>query len=295
MPWKASLETSKKTIVSFFDERRPRAYRIADIRSILGREREAWVLPARVRASQLMALLQDEGALREVTLRPEVTEYRDITRYVWGACTPLEIASTLKESGYLTHGTAVFLHGLTDQVPRTIYINYEQTPKPPPSSPLTQASINRAFKGKQRSSRYTFQLEGNRYTILSGKHTAGYGVEEMQGPSGEALRVAGLERTLVDIVVRPAYAGGLYQVFEAYRAARERDVSVARVLATLRALDYRYPYHQSIGFLMERAGFDAKKLERLRKLDTEFDFYLGYGIEEPEFDSSWRVFYPQGF
>lgn len=294
MPKKSALETSKRAIVSSFDKRRPRAYRLADIRSLLAQQREAWKLPASTRASQLISALAGEGGLRQVKLRPEVTDYRDITRYVWGACTPLEIASTIKESGYLSHGTAVFLHGLTEQVPRTIYVNCEQTPKPSPDGPLSQEGIKRSFKGKQRTSRYTFQLEGNRYTILSGKNTKGYGVEEIAGPSGETLRVTGLERTLVDIVVRPAYAGGLYQVLEAYKAARERDVSVSRVLAALRALDYKYPYHQSIGFLMERAGFSAKGLKRLRNLGADFDFYLGYGMEDPGFDESWRVFFPEG-
>jgi predicted transcriptional regulator of viral defense system len=295
MPKKPALETSKRTIASSFDKRRPRVYRLADIRSLLEQQREAWKLPANTRASQLISALEEEGGLRQVKLRPEVADYRDMTRYVWGACTPLEIASTIKESGYLTHGTAVFLHGLTEQVPRTIYINCEQTPKPSPDGPLTQEGITRSFKGRQSASRYTFHLEGSRYTILSGKNTKGYGVEEMVGPSGETLRVTGLERTLVDIVVRPAYAGGLYQVLDAYKAARERDVSVSRVLAALRALDYKYPYHQSIGFLMERAGFGAKGLQRLRDLGTDFDFYLDYGMEAPDFDESWRVFCPQGF
>jgi hypothetical protein len=66
-------------------------------------------------------------------------------------------------------------------------------------------------------------------------------------------------------------------------------------LATLRTLDYVYPYHQSIGFLMERAGFGATKLKRLRELGSEFDFYLGYGLKDPVLDSSWRVFHPDGF
>ncbi len=294
MPKEPALETSRKTIVSSFNERRPRAYRLADIRSVLEEQRDAWKLPATTSAAQLIGALKDEGGLREVKLQPDVAEYRDITRYVWGACTPLEIASTLKESGYMSHGTAVFLHGLTEQLPRTLYVNHEQTPKPSPSTPLSKGGITRAFSGKQRASRNTFQLEGSRFTILSGKHTGSYGVEVMRGPSGEKLRVTGLERTLVDIVVRPAYAGGLFQVLEAYRGARERDVSVSRVLAALRALDYRYPYHQSIGFLMERAGFNSKGLKRLRDLGTEFDFYLGYGMKNPSFDESWRVFYPEG-
>jgi predicted transcriptional regulator of viral defense system len=237
-------------------------------------------------------MLEREELLREAQLHSD--EYRPITRYLWRGCTPIEIASTVRDAAYMSHGTAVFLHGLTQQLPRTFYVNYEQTPKPSPTGPLTQEAVDRAFKGKQRTSRYTWQFEINRFTVLSGKHTGQYGVEEMKGPSGEPLRVAGLERTLVDIAVRPTYAGGLYEVLEAYKSARERELSVSRILATLKALDYRYPYHQSIGFLMERAGFEPKSLKRLRDLGFKCKFYLGYDMKKPDFDDSWQLYIPQG-
>lgn len=287
-----ALDAARSVVVAFFEARRPRAYTHANLRAVISAQVPAWKLSVGTQASQVIALLEEEG-LREVELHSD--EYRDFARYLWRDCTPLEIASTLRRTGYLSHGTAVFLLGLTEQLPRTFYINHEQSPKPSPSGPLSQDAINRAFRAKQRSSRYSFQLEGYRYTILSGKNTGRYGVEEMQGPSGELLRVAGIERTLVDIAVRPAYAGGLYEVLEAFKNARERGVSLSRIVATLQALDYRYPYHQSIGFLMERAGFEPKQLERLREFGIQYDFYLGYGIDKPDFDSSWRIFIPQGF
>ncbi len=290
-----TLRSSKGPIISFFNERYPRSYRLADLRLLLRDQRSAWDLPPGTADSVLIDFLEEEGLLRKVRLSAEEGQYRGFTRYLWRGCTPLEIAGTLRENGYLSHGTAVFLHGLTEQDPRTLYVNYEQTPKPPPSQTLTQASLDRAFKGKQRVSRYTFQLEGHRYIILSGKNTGRYGVEEVRGPSGEPLQVTNVERTLVDIVVRPAYAGGLFQILEAYRTARERDVSVSRVLATLQALDYAYPYHQSIGFFMERAGFEAQELKPLRDLGLNFNFYLGYGLRDAVLDESWRVFHPQGF
>lgn len=56
-----------------------------------------------------------------------------------------------------------------------------------------------------------------------------------------------LERTLIDIAVRPNYAGGVHHVLEAYAAAKSR-VSVNVLLATLQKMEYVYPYHQVIGF-----------------------------------------------
>ncbi len=286
---------AKEEILSFFASHRPRALSESELASGVAEQAASWRLPPSAQLSKLIDLLTSEAGLERVRLRSEEDRYRDIPRFMMPGCTPLEVAGSLRPAGYLSHGTAAFLHGLGEQVPRTYYVNREQSPKPRSTTPLTQASLDRAFKRKQRTSRFTFHLEGNRFTILSGKNTQDFGVENLTGPSGELLRCTNLERTLVDIVVRPAYAGGLYQVLEVFEAARDRGVDPERIVEVLGELDYVYPYHQAIGFMMERAGFAKESLAPLEVLDREFKFYLGYKMNEPEFDPSWQVFYPQGF
>ena len=97
--------------------------------------------------------------------------------------------------------------------------------------------------------------------MISGKNTNRLGVEEIVGPNSERLQVTNLERTLIDIVVRPAYAAGIIEVIKAYRAAKDR-MSVNKLLEILKKLDYVYPYHQAIGFLMQQAGYPQEKLCR---------------------------------
>src|SRR5216684_7346263 len=193
----------------------------------------------------------------------------------------------------LSHGTAVSLHGLTDQIPKTIYVNQEQSPKPLPSGELTQTSIDRAFSNQQRKSAYVLEYEQWRMVLLSGKNTGNLGVIKLAGPLQEQLDVTNIERTLIDIAVRPVYAGGVFQVLEAYKSARDR-VSVNTLIATLKKLNYVYPYHQIIGFYMQRAGYEEKRYGRLKSLGLNFDFYLTYGVKEPEFDRQWRLHYPKG-
>jgi len=61
------------------------------------------------------------------------------------------------------------------------------------------------------------------------------------GSRGEPLEVTDLERTLIDIAVRPAYAGGVRPVLTAYLRSRSK-VSVDRIAKLLRRLDYVYPF-----------------------------------------------------
>ena len=279
-------------ISSFFEESRKHVYTESDLGEILSQNRALWKIPDYVNLTRFITFLADNGKLSLVHVVSE--HYRSVTRYIWGTASPYAVALSLRPSSYLSHGTAVFLHGLTDQIPRTLYINKEQSVKPRPTSTLTPEALSRAFSGQQRRSVYTFNYETWTIVLLSGKNTARLEVGPIAADTGESIEVTRLERTLIDITVRPAYAGGIYQVLEAYKAAKER-VSVNTLTATLKRLDYVYPYHQAIGFYMERAGYEEARTERLLKLGTSLDFYLAHGIKDREYDSKWRLFYPKGF
>jgi len=71
-------------------------------------------------------------------------------------------------------------------------------------------------------------------------------------------------------------------------------MSVQRLLTILAKLDYVYPYHQSIGFLMQRAEYPERDYAPLRKLGLDHKFYLAHGMEQRNYCEDWRVFYPKG-
>jgi hypothetical protein len=285
------IEIAKPDIVKFLDENPRRVYTKLDLTRILTSNRGFWRLTQGTGVNYFISFLMEKGRLTELALRS--TNYSGFTRYAWGEVSPYQVALSVKPRSYISHGTAVSLHGLTDQIPKTIYVNQEQSPKPAPKGELTQGAIDRAFSNQQRRSAYVLAYQQQRIVLLSGKNTGNLGVVKVAGPLQEQLDVTSIERTLIDIAVRPIYAGGVFQVLEAYKSAKDR-LSVNTLIATLKKLDYVYPYHQIIGFYMQRAGYEEKRYGRLKQLGLNFGFYLTYGMKESEFDPHWRLHYPKG-
>ena len=87
--------------------------------------------------------------------------------------------------------------------------------------------------------------------------------------------------------------GGVAQILKAFRRAK-LSLSVTALIETLNTLDYVYPYHQAIGFYMDRAGYSESDTSKLLALGISFDFYLAYQLEpDRQFDEKWHVYYPR--
>lgn len=286
------FQIALRDIKSLFERSDRRVYGKSEMARILSENRVAWRLTQSMTVNAFTDELLKRGKLKRIDLKWPGNQ--TITRYAWGKISTHQLGLSLKPGAYLSHGTAVFLHGLNDQIPRTIYVNKEQSPKPQSQSSLSQEAMDKAFGRKQRISQLTVSYRHHKFVLLSGKHTDRLEVTSVDGLLGERLETTKLERTLIDIAVRPAYAGGTYQVLEAYKSARE-GASVNTLISVLRKLGYKYPYHQTIGFYMSRAGFPKSRVARLRRLPMEFDFYLDYGIAAPAYDADWRLFHPKGF
>ena len=71
--------------------------------------------------------------------------------------------------------------------------------------------------------------------------------------------------------------------------------SVNKMISYLKRLEFIYPYHQAIGFYLERAGYTNTQLSLVEKIEKKYDFYLDYGMKETDYSKKWRLFYPKGF
>lgn len=280
-----NLDTAIKHITSIIKQHAKPVLMVREFKSLLNKS-----LSKSIKVSEVERILKDTGVIYQQVLRCD--DYRDVIRISIPSLnpTPYHFAISLRGGTYLTHSSAVHLLGLTQQQPKIIYVNKEQSKKPQSEGTLTQEAIDRAFSHAQRRSRYVFKINGHQIVLLSGKSTGGAGVEDDDTIN---LPRTCLERTLIDITVRPRYAGGVFQVAQAFKEA-VNDLNESRILSLLNKLNYLYPYHQALGFYLERAGASSKILNQLKKIGLGFNFYLDYSMSNPNWDKSWQVFYPLG-
>lgn len=281
---KSRFSIAKPRIEHFFNETSPRVYALSELTSIYKQNKREWNLAEYATAEAFIEYLEERSHLQRVVFEYNVP----ITRFIWGAA-PVDLvyplAMSLKANSYFSHYTAMVMNNLTDQNPKTIYVTYEQPPKKPTGS-LTQANIDLAFQGPGKPPAQTSAALGDyTITLLNGKNTGNRGV--IRGD----LRVTDIERTLIDIIVKPNYSGGIHEVMKAYQRARGR-ASVNKINAHLAHIKYIYPYHQAIGFCLEQAGWPEKRLKIIESNDMRFDFYLLYGMKDMSYSERWRLYYP---
>lgn len=285
------MEKSKPAIVKLIKELGQEAFTVADMKQILSTGHYLIGLPGKISNKEFIDYLDRNGIVQPVDIK--MPNGKKVIRFKTPQATAYELAQSLKGKSYLSHYTAVFLHGLTDNLPKTIYTNTElQKFKNTNSGKLEQTNIDRAFACNMRQSNQIAKCENLEIYLLNSKNVDQLGVKDIDF-NGVKLRVTDIERTLIDITVRPNYAGGTDEVLNAYKAAKGK-VSVNRLLATLKKLDYTYPYHQSIGFYLEMAGYDESVLNLAEKVEIKYNFYLTYKIKDKDYSARWKLFFPRG-
>lgn len=283
------LKYAKKYIEKFFNDCTIKIHTFSSLSVILADNKETWLLAKVTNTVNFIDFLEEEKIISEV-LKIKL-KYGDHTifRYITGEYQDYEIALSIYPGSYLCHYTAVFIHGLTDNIPKKIYVNKEQSEKPKnDKNSLSQESIDRAFSGAMRKTNRIASYNDIEILMLNSKNTGNSGVVKI-----DDLLVSSLERTLIDIVVRPIYSGGISEVLEAYKNAIGK-ISINILLSILKQLDYTYPYHQCIGFYLEKAGYKKTVLNLVKKIPMEFDFYLSYQIKNPLYSKEWKLYYPGG-
>lgn len=201
-----------------------------------------------------------------------------------------DIAATRSRNAYFSHYSALFINNLTLQIPKQIYLSSERpSPGGRGSYSLIQADIDRVFK---KTPRITNNRRFYRDSAVNFLQSQGYnhlGVKKYRS----IYRVTDIERTLIDVSVRPFYSGGVTQVLEAFTNAKER-ISVKKLFRYYKKMKFIYPYHQVIGFYLEKAGYSSEDQELFNEIEKNYSFYLTYDMPRVMYSEKWQLYYPTG-
>ncbi len=292
---RSRIQIAKADIVKHFDALPSHVLKLKDIRAILAAQRVFWRLTQNTTTAPFIEFLEKHSKLKALEFAfPQRAE----NCYVWGDVPLLTTLLALKKELHFSHYTAVKMHGLTEQSPNSIYLTDERSSYSTEREPLSQSAIEQSFSQPQRVSQNWVEHADRRIYLLNGARTDHLGVVNLKVTDDEGhelqVRVTNLERTLIDITVRPMYAGGVFEVAKAFELAKDK-VSINKLLAMLHKLGFAYPYHQAIGHYLERAKYKVAQLDLVRRLAIEQDFYLAHDMGKTRFDSKWRLHVPHGF
>lgn len=294
------LRIALPDIVQTFSEG-PTVLTEAALREILREHRKFWRLSNRETLHVFTSFMLKRTDLRQVLID---LPRRPIRGYTWGEVPLMESMLQLVPGSYFSHYTAVRLHGLTEQVPKTLYLSKEkqrgQDHGIASLRSYSQADIDTSFGKPDRESTNQVEVleEGVRVVLLDAVAHQGAGIMadkvNLGGKRTLNLRYTNLERTLIDIAIRPIYAGGIFEVAKAFEHAQGR-LSVNAMNALYRKLKPYYPHHQRIGYYLERAGYKPNLVELFRRYPMEHDFYLTHNMGKTTYNERWRLFLPEGF
>lgn len=175
------------------------------------------------------------------------------------------IAHYLAPEGYIAYWTALHHHGLTEQIPRTVWV---ATPK----------------------RRKTTKISGVRYEFVTLRPYKVFGQQSVW-IEDESVPVADLEKSLVDGLDHPRYCGGIGEVAKALHTAWvEQEVDLERLTDYAHRMRNRAIFKR-LGYLVEllslpAEGFTEMWQEALSKGYAQLD---PTRPEEGRFDGRWQV------
>lgn len=274
-----------------------RAFSRKDLEQILLEKRKDWMLRGDYTKGAFIDDLVESGILKRKDLQFLRHNYQVLVKE--GKNDIYEIVAKASDKGYFSHLSAMYLNGLTEQSPVVVYLSIEQPrSRKNYSDVLSQDDIDSAFEKEAKLSNAMAKIMLNRkrwtiYQLFGSIYDQNELMAHTEHP-GIELKTTSLERTLIDITIRPEYSGGVEMVRDAFQNAQSR-VSVNRMAEILKRMNTVYPYHQAIGFWLQISGnYSDAQLGIMKRMPQRHDFYLLHGVERENlsYSKTWRLYYP---
>jgi len=287
----SKFNEAKTEIRRIFKENPSDIFKQVEISNLLDTYREPWSLPKSLTGPSFAKRLVESKIIREHVFPFPARKEK---RYAKLKVPMLEVLQSIKANSYFTHAFAMHTHKISKQIINEVYLNFEQ-PLHQRNGILEQKNIDLAFRAKPRCTQNIVECENYRLIMLNGMFTGMLGVETRTTNPGfsdaASVRVTDLERTLIDITVRPQYSGGVQNVLDAFILARD-CIDIDKLSRYLSELNYVYPYHQALGWYLSQSGYTDDQLACFRQRPRNHRFYLTHQIKKPVLDEHWNVFCP---
>ena len=191
--------------------------------------------------------------------------------------TPLhefEIATVLVQPAAISHWSAMSRHGLTEQVPRHVFV-------------LTTARAVPRLRGeKVMPAAPGYVVGGITYRFLQVRPERFFGIEQVW-VNESRVSITDPERTLLDGLMAPQYCGDFAEVLHAFEL-RAPKLDLERIISYALKLDAATA--KRLGWILERQGIATARLEPLRAVPIK-----GYRLLDPSgphrgpYNARWRI------
>lgn len=271
-----------------------RIYTHEDIKAVFYNNHRDWRLPNYMYLELFLEQLLTYTELNKVDIK--FGEQQSKRLYSFGKLDVDSLAVNLYPNAYLSHLSA-FNYFTDIKANSTVYVTKEQSKKPIDTQQkrkeLLQENIDIAFSKQSKHSNELTYVQDKRLVVLRGKYSNNLGIITIKD---FGVRLTNPERTLIDMTVRPFYSKGVQGVLDAYKefGTNVFGIDVKLLDDYLKRMDFIYPYHQAIGFYLDKSGkYKDAEIDIFRRKARLYDFYLDYGMQETEYSKEWRVYYPK--
>ena len=172
-----------------------------------------------------------------------------------------EVAMALANPASISHWSALHYHGLTEQVPREVFV-----------LTTTESSVPRVRRAEARRPEGGYPVGDVTYRFVQVRPARFFGTQEMWIGAAR-VAITDVERTLLDGLSMPQHCGDFAEVLDAFQVGMDRlDIErIARYASRLDATTAK-----RLGWVLEYHGDDSSSIDRLVSLPVR-----GYRMLDP--------------
>ncbi len=180
-----------------------------------------------------------------------------------------EIAMALVTPAAISHWSALHHHGLTEQIPRKVFV-----------LTTTEASV------PGTRTRDNYQIGDTTYQFIQIKPERFFGIEKVW-VSDTRVSITDLERTLIDGLTLPQYCGDFAEVLHAFEVSRER-FNLERIMDYALKMDAATA--KRLGWVLERLGIKRDRLEHLAQVPIKgYRTLDSSGLRSGPYNRYWMI------